>query len=338
MNLRQTLVSLSILLIVASSYVAIWTIQGYVASRPLSASGVKGASTDASILAEAKTENATTVKQYPDPLPQLTNAIAAKQFALYNVESGKLVAQSASLAPVPIASTTKLMNIHVVRLYATNLDDVVTVSPDAASITGSLMGVTAGEKFTVRDLMYGMMLVSGNDAGHALAEYVGGKLLNDPNASSDAKVARFVQEMNSEAAHFDMTSTHYMDPVGLNDDGLSNALDEAKIASVDLKDSVIQPIMNTGDITVTDSLGRAFPLHNSDRLVEDAPYQGMIGGKTGFTDGAGHCLVTAARRVVNGTPETFIAVILNTNAYDTEASAIEARRLLDYGFSLTHWE
>jgi len=335
MNLRQTAVSLSILCLVTCSYVAAWTFQGYLASRPAPASGqVKGASTDSSILAEAKTPTDDALASYPGTLPQLTNAISAKEFALYHMESGKLVASSATMEQVPIASTTKLMNVHVVRKYATNLNAPVTVSSTAASVTGSLMNIYTGETFTVKDLMYGMMLVSGNDAGHALSEYVGGILLNDPAATPDAKTARFVQEMNNEAARLGMKDTHYADPVGLMDTGHSTALDLAKISSIDLQDSVIQPIMDTGDITVTDSRGYAFPLHNSDRLIEDAPYAGTIGGKTGFTDGAGHCLVTAARR--GG--QTYIAVILNTYAYTTEASAIEARKLLDYGFSLTHWQ
>lgn len=334
MNLRQTLASLLILIVVACTYAAGWTAQGYLASKPGQIGQVKGASTDSALIAEAKAPDTSALGAYPGSLPQLTNAISAKEFALYHMESGKLVASSASLDPVPIASTTKLMNVHVVSENVADITTPVTVSSTAASITGSLMNISAGEVFTVKDLMYGMMLVSGNDAGHALAEYVGGLLLKNPDASPEEKTARFVQAMNEEAQRLHMANTHYADPVGLDDNGRSNALDLAKIASVDLQDPRVQPIMDTGDVTVTDAQGYAFPLHNSDRLIEDAPYAGTIGGKTGFTDGAGHCLVSAARR--GG--QTYVAVILNTYAYTTEASAIEARKLLDYGFSLTHWQ
>jgi D-alanyl-D-alanine carboxypeptidase len=196
------------------------------------------------------------------------------------------------------------------------------------------MGALAGQRFTVEHLLYASMLVSGNDAAQALAEYGGGLLLKDTDASVEAKTARFVEEMNATARRLGLKDTQYKDPVGLDDLGRSTALDLAKLAGSLNQDPILSRMIGTATITVTDQSGRAgFDLKNSNRLIAEYDYPGSLGGKTGFTPDAGHCLISSAKR--DG--HTLTAVILKTSDEKNEASAVEARKLLDLGFSLTSW-
>jgi D-alanyl-D-alanine carboxypeptidase (penicillin-binding protein 5/6) len=211
-----------------------------------------------------------------------------------------------------------------------NLDDVVTISQEAANQPGSIMGARVNEKLTVRSLLLGALLVSGNDCAMALAEYGGGVLLNNPGAPREERIARFVAEMNSEAHKLNMEHTAYLDPAGLNDEGHSSALDLAKLAHFVLIQPVIKEMIPLANTTVTNVSGTIrHDLRNSNRLVADYNYVGIIGGKTGFTPSAGHCLITAAER--DGLQ--LIAVVLNTYAETKEASAQEARKMLDWGFA-----
>ena len=136
--------------------------------------------------------------------------------------------------------------------------------------------------------------------------------------------------MTDEAVKLGMSSTSYKDPAGLNDQGRSSAYDLAKLTAVVTSDPVIKQITTTAETTIADVSGRiTHELKNSNRLVSDYNYDGVIIGKTGFTPEAGHCLVTAVTR--NG--NTLIAVILSTFSLEPDASAIENRKLLDWGFA-----
>jgi D-alanyl-D-alanine carboxypeptidase (penicillin-binding protein 5/6) len=261
-------------------------------------------------------------------------AINARSYVLYQVDSGKaLVAKNAD-QEVPIASTTKLMTAYLVTKYGT-LTDVTTASNYAIEQGGSVMGLKRGESMTVDQLLYGLLLVSGNDAAHTLSEYTGKKLLNDPQATAEAATARFVEEMNTQAAALKLSHTHYLDPAGLSDDGHSTALDLGKLASVVLHDPVLHKIATTPTYTAQDVTGTIkHDMKDSNRLVSEYNYEGAGLGKTGFTPAAGHCLVASAQR--NGT--TYVAVILSTYSLAVDASAQEARRLLDWGFNSVRFE
>lgn len=290
---------------------------------------VLGASTGESDV-EKETLEIPTLKPYP-AVGKQKNIIYAKEYALYHKESGKVLFKSQNMESVPMASTTKVMTNYLVVKYCT-LDEEITISEQAASQdpVGSLMGIVKGETFTVESLMHGSLLVSGNDASAALAEYVGGKLLKTQDADSDTKIKRFVEEMNSTAVNLKLADTYYVDPVGLNDEGYTTAIDLAKLASVVFENKDISRIMTTANSTVRDiNYGHVFNLKNSNRFVTDYFYEGTVGGKTGYTIAAGHCLVVGAQRGGN----TLISVILFTNSDTVEASAQEARKLIDDGFS-----
>lgn len=266
------------------------------------------------------------LKPYPKYLSQKDPSILAAQYTAYNPESGKVLYQSDDQEPVSIASTTKVMSSYLVMKYG-NVDDVVEVSEEAAEKIGSVMGIYKGEKISVKNLLMGSLLVSGNDAIYALAEYVGGKLLQNDQASSDDKIARFVEEMNKTAESLNMLNTKYQDPCGLNDDGKSTALDLSKLMSVVMQNQFLQNIMQTATATVTDNSGRyKHELRNSNRFVTDYQYPGVIAGKTGYTPDAGHCLITAVKK--DG--YTVIVTILHTYSDTNEASAVEAKKLMDF--------
>jgi D-alanyl-D-alanine carboxypeptidase (penicillin-binding protein 5/6) len=307
---------------------AIWGITVWAASSPVSNLSVKGASTD-TVLSKSQM-----LSNYPVQIKELPSPINAREYSLYNPESGKYLAHSAVMDQVPIASTTKLMTTYIVAKHG-NLQDVVTISSEAATQTGSLMGIATGEKLRIHDLLQGALMVSGNDAVYALAEKVGGDLLGNPQAPSMDKVQRFVGEMNKEASILHMQNTKYQDPAGLNDKGHSTADDLAKIASFVNEEPTLQKIIATSDATVIDQRGLyRHDLHNSNRLLTDFKYDGVLGGKTGFTYDAGHCLISSARR--NGI--TLIGVVLHTDLDTADASANEVRKLLDFGFSSFRWE
>lgn len=243
--------------------------------------------------------------------------IYAKNYLLIDSKSNEILDSKNENVSVPIASTTKIMSAIIV-LEKYDLSKIVKVSTIAASQIGSDTNLIAGENITIRNLLYCMLIKSGNDAAYVLAEnYPGG-------------VEKFVEAMNQKAESLNMSNTHYMDPAGLNPQGYSTAYDLSIITKYALKNDQFASIVKTPEITIQNVEGtRNHDLKNSNRLVNDFAYPGAIGVKTGYLPEAGHCLVGAANR--NG--HILIAVILNTS-YDTvTASAIEARKLLDYGFN-----
>ena len=197
------------------------------------------------------------------------------------------------------ASTTKIMTT-LVTLENGNLDDSFTVGDEVLGTTikfskySSLMGIQPGETLTLRDLVYGLMLVSGNDAGEAIAKHVAG--------SVDA----FVALMNQKAQELGMTSTHYSNPHGVqNDDHYTTARDMAKLMAYALKNEDFVKIAGTKTYTVPANSVRTteLVLVNTDRLLNavagdpvQTVYPYAIGGKTGDTDTAGKCLVAAAEK------------------------------------------
>ena len=197
------------------------------------------------------------------------------------------------------ASTTKIMTT-LVALQNGNLDDSFTVGEEVLGTTikfskySSLMGIQPGETLTLRDLVYGLMLVSGNDAGEAIAKHVAG--------SVDA----FVALMNQKAQEIGMTSTHYSNPHGVqNDDHYTTARDMAKLMAYALKNKEFVEIAATKTYTVPANSVRPteLVLVNTDRLLNavagdpvQTVYPYAIGGKTGDTDTAGKCLVAAAEK------------------------------------------
>jgi len=222
-----------------------------------------------------------------------------------------------SRTQVPIASITKIMT----ALVSTDIfkdSDVIEVKPPYLNIEGSKINLVAGEKITYGNLLYGLLVNSGNDAAKTIA-----------NAKTTED--EFVDLMNKKAKQIGLSNTKFQDQDGLNDSGYSTAHDVAILFSQAIKKENILERIKTANIEIKSVDGQiTHQLENSNRLVSgEISLEGVIGGKTGFTYSAGHTLVCAASR----NDVTLISVILKT-LYDTKsASAVETQKLLEWGFN-----
>lgn len=180
-----------------------------------------------------------------------------------------------------MASTTKIMTAIIV-IENSNLSDVVTISKKSANTGGSRLGLSQNDKISVENLLYGLMLKSGNDAAVALAEYVGGNTEN------------FINLMNKKAENLKLSSTHFVTPHGLDDENhYTTAFDLAILANYALNNPTFSKIVSTKSYTITIN-GNIKQLDNTNELLGN--FEGIYGVKTGFTNGANRCLVTACKR------------------------------------------
>jgi serine-type D-Ala-D-Ala carboxypeptidase (penicillin-binding protein 5/6) len=212
------------------------------------------------------------------------------------------------------ASLTKLITAMVAVDDAGSLDRMVEVPTQATQVTPSLMGVSAGEQLTVRELIEGMLLDSGNDAAEVLAS---GIVPRD----------RFIRQMNQKAKSIGLPATHLVTPTGLDAPGHGmSAHDLAHTAAYfDKYYPQLASIAATKDVVIAStSTHKAFYPHNLNRLLWT--YPGATGLKTGLTDNAGGCMLATATR----SGRHLIAVVLNATGHSTDDAAI----LLNYGFSV----
>jgi D-alanyl-D-alanine carboxypeptidase (penicillin-binding protein 5/6) len=251
-----------------------------------------------------------TLSQAPD-LTRTAPDVVAPAGILETPDGRVLWARDAD-ARRAMASTTKIMTALVVLRHA-RLTDVATVSTAAANVGESGAGLVPGERLTVRQLLEAMLVKSANDCAFALAEHVGGT------------VPGFVAMMNDEARTLGLTNTHYANPHGLDATGLyASAADLAKLGRVVMSDPVFRSIVGMRQVTLPYPGGRHITLQSSDHLLGN--YPGIEGIKTGWTDKAGYCLISAAKR---GDVELF-GVILGTGS--EQARFTQSARLLDWGF------
>ena len=180
-----------------------------------------------------------------------------------------------------MASTTKIMTALIV-IENSNLDDIVTISSKSAGTGGSRLGLKTNDKISVQDLLYGLMLCSGNDAAVALAEHVGNDLPG------------FATLMNKKCEFLELQSTHFVTPHGLdNDDHYTTAHELAIITDYALKNETFSKIVKTINFTVYIN-SQPKNLSNTNELLGNL--DGVYGVKTGFTNGANRCLVTSIKR------------------------------------------
>jgi len=206
-----------------------------------------------------------------------------------------------------IASTTKIMTA-IVTLENGNVDDIVTISKRAASIKGSSINLKEGEKLKLKELLYGLLLNSGNDAAIAIAEHIGGD------------VESFVDMMNKKASELDLVNTSFKTPHGLDREGhYSTANELAQMTRYALRNPEFAAICKTVSTSIT---GRS--LYNTNEML--GFYPGADGVKTGYTGQAGRCLVCSATR--NG--QRLISVVLGCPTRTIRAES--TRKILDYAF------
>lgn len=252
--------------------------------------------------------------------------IYAKSVILVDVASSYVMFAKNSDEKVPIASTTKIMTALVIlEDYSDKLNDVVTITYPMIAVEGSDIQLGVGEKITVENLLKGLLIMSGNDTAFALASYFGGK---------DA----FVAKMNKKAVFLGLNDLEYKDPAGLDEGNSSNAHDLAILASYAIRNQKFHEIVSTPEITISSvDVAITHDLKSSNRMLrnEETYYLSYaIGIKTGFTNEAGHCLVSAAQK--DG--HVILGVILNTNENSIYASARESKKLLEWGFANWTWQ
>ena len=207
--------------------------------------------------------------------------INSRAAIVYELSSGKILYGKEENEKRKMASTTKIMTAIVV-LENTNLDDIVTISSKAAGTGGSRLGLHKDDKISIQDLLYGLLLCSGNDAAVALAEHVSGDLSN------------FANMMNSKATSLGLSSTHFVTPHGLDDDNhYTTAYELALITNYALKNDVFANLVKTKTYTISIN-NHPKTLSNTNELLGNL--DGVYGVKTGFTNGANRCLVTAVKR------------------------------------------
>jgi serine-type D-Ala-D-Ala carboxypeptidase (penicillin-binding protein 5/6) len=236
--------------------------------------------------------------------------ITGQAAVLMETRTGKILWERnkhLSLAP---ASTTKILTALLV-IERTKPSDVVTVPIEATAATGGTAHLRAGERLSVEQLLYGMLLGSANDAAIALANHASGS------------VARFVNLMNKKAQSLGAVRSSFRNPTGLPQKGhVTTAYDLAVIARAALANPGLRKIVAARTYLWRSAQWQG-EMKNSNVLLET--YEGAIGVKTGQTREAGFCLVAAAARG----DDSFIAVVLKS----TEQSGWQdARNILDYGF------
>ena len=237
--------------------------------------------------------------------------INSRSAIIYDRSSGSTLFGKKENTTVKMASTTKIMTAIIV-LENSNLDDIVTVSSKAAGTGGSRLGLKTNDKISVRDLLYGLMLCSGNDAAVALAEHVSGSL------------PAFATLMNNKCKFLGLTSTNFVTPHGLdNDEHYTTAYELAIITNYALQNTTFCKYVGTKNYTVSIN-GNAKNLSNTNELLGNL--NGVYGVKTGFTNGANRCLVTAVKR---GNMDLICIVLgADTKKFRTQDSI----KLIEYAF------
>lgn len=234
------------------------------------------------------------------PLPGQTKAklkqaptLSAENYILLDELTNRVLSEKDAHKQVSVASITKVMTAVVALEYG-DLSDRIKVSKEAINTNGSSIYLEEGEIMTLEDLLYGLMLRSGNDAAKVIAEHIGG--------SEEG----FVYLMNETAAFLGMNNSHFMNPHGLDEDNhYSSAYDIAILMQYAMQNEQFQTISETESYH---SDQRTYPWRNKNKLLTEK-FTYTTGGKTGFTEQAGRTLVTTAEK----DDKKLIAVTLNAS-------------------------
>ena len=236
--------------------------------------------------------------------------LSAQHACLYIPEANTVAYDKSASERHSMASTTKIMTA-LIALENSELDRIVTVSEKAVGIEGSSIYLKAGDKYTMQDLLYALLLQSANDAACAIAIELGGS------------IAGFADMMNERAASLGLTDTHFENPHGLDSENhYTTAKELALITAEALKNPDFKAIVSTYRKTISTVDGecaRTVVNHNKMLLL----YEDAIGVKTGFTKKTGRCLVSAAER------DGLMLISVTLNASNDWS---DHKKLLDFGF------
>ena len=237
--------------------------------------------------------------------------INSRRYAVYDRLSGRCIYGKDENKQTAMASTTKIMT-SIVVVENCNLEDVVTVTAKAAGTGGSRLGLHTDDEIKVLDLLYGLMLKSGNDAAVALAIHTSGS------------VEEFAKLMNQKAEELGLKDTNFVTPHGLdNSEHYTTAYELAKITDYALKNETIAKIVKTKTATIYIN-GNSMQINNTNELLGNI--EGVYGVKTGFTNNAGRCLVTSVKR---GDMDVIIVVL---GADTRKDRAKDTMKLIEYAY------
>lgn len=240
--------------------------------------------------------------------------ISAGQAVLMDADTGKILYEKSADEKAYPASTTKIMTalitIETLEKYGSPIEQRVTVPQAAQGIEGSSLYLKAGEKISIEDLLYGLMLVSGNDSAVALASIIGGGQEG------------FVKMMNDRADQLGCINTNFVNPHGLFDENhYTTARDMAIIAREAMKNKTFRKIVATCDWKADREDSRYISFHNKNKTIYQ--FEGGNGIKIGYTKSSGRTLVASATR--GG--KTMIAVVMSAPDWFNDAYA-----LMEFGF------
>ncbi|NEZ45684.1 D-alanyl-D-alanine carboxypeptidase [Clostridium niameyense] len=245
--------------------------------------------------------------------------VSADSAVLMDATTGKLLYSKNADKAYPPASTTKIMTA-LLTLEKTNLNNIVTIGKNPPLADGSKIYVFEGEKIKVRDLLYGLLLASGNDCAEALAEYIGGSQEN------------FAKMMNKRASELGCTNTNFENPSGLYS---KNHKTSSKDLAIIMRELVKHPEYTTiattssYNIAPTNKSKESRPLWNSNKLIQKSSnyyYGGCEGGKTGYTTQSEHSYVAS---VTKNNQRLIVALV-----HDNKKTFFEdSIKLFDYGFN-----
>ena len=238
-------------------------------------------------------------------------AINSRKCAIYDRKSKRVIYGKNEDTKCPMASTTKIMTATIV-LENADLNKQVEIAAKAAGTGGSRLGLKTGDKITIRDLLYGLMLRSGNDAAVALAIEVGGNLEG------------FANLMNAKAKELGLKKTNFVTPHGLdNPEHYTTAAELAILTDYALSNDIFKNIVATKNYTITIN-GDPKALNNTNELL--GVLDGVVGVKTGFTNGAGRCLVT---ETIRGDRDLITVVLGADTKKDRTKDSV---KLINFGF------
>ncbi|MBR1747996.1 MAG: D-alanyl-D-alanine carboxypeptidase [Clostridia bacterium] len=227
-----------------------------------------------------------------------------------SADTGEIFDRKNEHLRLPMASTTKTMTALVI-LENCLPDEIVEIDQTAVRVEGSSIYLKRGEKFTVKELLFGLMLRSGNDAAVALAIHCAGS------------IESFAGMMNLKAEELGLIDTHFVNPHGLHDpEHYTSAYDLCKIGCEAMKNPMFREIVNTKFVTVGEGENKRY-WSNKNKIL--TTFDGGNGIKTGFTKNAGRCLIASATRE----GKTVVSVVLNR--YDMFS---ECRTMMEDAFSV----
>ena len=242
----------------------------------------------------------------------------SKSAIMIEASTGEIIYEKNAHEKLPPASMTKMMSMLLImeniEAGKLKLNEIITASVKASSMGGSQIFLEAGEKMSVEELLKGIAIGSGNDATMALAEKIGGS------------EEEFVKLMNNKAKQLNLKNTNFKNPTGLDaENHYSSAYDMAMIAKELVKHEKILEFTSTYEAYLRENTDNKFWLVNTNRLVRY--YQGVDGLKTGFTQEAGYCLTSTAKK----NNMRLITVVMAEP--DSATRNNETTAMLDYGFN-----